>query len=178
MKFIVGLGNFGDKYAYTYHNLGFLAIERLADILELEFTKTQCRALTATGLYKGEKVLLAKPLTFMNLSGVAVRELLGYYKATVKDLLVISDDIDLQEGTIRYRENGSGGTHNGLRNIVSELSSTEFARIRIGMGRPPEYMNLADFVLSEIPKSKRQLFYDAFCNAALRAKQWLDERIA
>ncbi len=178
MKIIAGLGNFGDKYAYTYHNLGFLAVERLADILGTEFTKTQCKALTASGFYKGEKILLAKPLTFMNLSGVAVRELLHFYKASAEDLLVFSDDIDLPEGVIRYREKGSGGTHNGLRNIVAELGSTDFARIRIGMGKPPEYMSLVDYVLSEIPHAKRQLFYDAFCNAAERAKQWLDEKIA
>lgn len=177
MKFIAGLGNFGDKYAYTYHNLGFLAVERLADILDIEFTKTQCRALTGSGWYKGEKVILIKPLTFMNLSGVAIRELLSFYKASVTDLLVFSDDIDLPEGEIRFRERGSGGTHNGLRNIVSELNSTDFARVRIGMGKPPLHMALVDYVLSDIPNEKRQLFYDAFCNAAERAKQWLDEKI-
>ena len=177
MKFVAGLGNFGDKYAYTYHNLGFLAIERLADLLKVEFIKTQCHSLTATGFYKGEKIMLIKPLTYMNLSGVAIRELLGYYKAKPEDLLVLLDDIDLPEGTIRFRLNGSAGTHNGLRNIVSELGTTQFARIRIGMGRPPEFMDLADYVLSEIPQAKRQLFYEAFCNAAERAQQWLDEAI-
>ena len=138
MKIVVGLGNFGDKYAYTFHNMGFLSIEVLADKLGLKFDKKECDSLVAVGYKGGEKVVLAKPLTYMNLSGVAVKQLLAKNKATPADLLVIYDDIDLPKGNIRVRPKGSAGTHNGMRNIIAEIKTEEFRRVRIGIGKPPE----------------------------------------
>ena len=123
MKIVVGLGNFGDKYAYTFHNMGYLSVELLADKLGLKFDKKECDSLVAVGYKGGEKVVLAKPLTYMNLSGVAVKQLLAKNKATPDDLIVIYDDIDLPKGTIRVRPKGSAGTHNGMRNIISEIKT-------------------------------------------------------
>ena len=162
MKIIVGLGNFGDEYAYTFHNMGFLAVECLADRLGVKISKKQCDALVGETNIGGQKVVIAQPLTYMNLSGVAVKKLLDYYKATPNDLLVIYDDIDLDKASIRKRAKGSAGTHNGMRNIIAQIKTEEFARLRIGVGRPPMGMPLADFVLSTIPKAERKSFADAF----------------
>lgn len=177
MKIVVGLGNYGDKYAYTFHNMGFLAIEMLADKLNLKFDKRECDSLVAVGYRGGEKIVLAKPLTYMNLSGVAVKQLLGKYKATVNDLLVIFDDADIPKGSIRFRLKGSGGTHNGMRNIISTLNSEEFRRIRIGIGPVPEFVPIVDYVLSDVPKAERQKLFDAFEAASAQAVDFLDGKI-
>lgn len=177
MKIVVGLGNYGDKYAYTFHNMGFLAIEMLADKLGVKFDKRECDSLVAVGYRGGEKIVLAKPLTYMNLSGVAVKQLLAKYKATVNDLLVIFDDVDIPKGTIRFKLKGSGGTHNGMRNIISVISSEEFRRIRIGIGPVPEHVPIADYVLSDVPKAERQKLFDAFEAAATQAVDFLDGKI-
>ncbi len=176
MKIIVGLGNFGDKYAYTYHNLGFLAAEALADKLGFSFSKRECDSSVASGYFSGEQIVIARPVTFMNLSGRAVAKLLQKYKASPKDFLVIFDDIDIEKGTVRFRERGSGGTHNGIRHIVDTLGTTDFPRIRIGIGRPPEHLPLADYVLSQVPKSERQLLFDTILLAADKVIEFIKER--
>lgn len=176
MKIIVGLGNYGDKYAYTFHNMGFLAVECLADKLSLKFDKRECDALIAVGYKNGEKIILAKPLTYMNLSGVAVKQLLKKNKAELSDLCVIFDDIDIPKGTVRVRQKGSAGTHNGMRNIIAELGSNEFARIRIGIGPVPERVPLADYVLSDVPKAERQTLFDAFSLASDEAIKFLESK--
>ena len=173
MKIVVGLGNFGDKYAYTFHNMGFLSIELLADRLGLKFDKKECDSLVAVGYKGGEKVVLAKPLTYMNLSGVAVKQLLAKNKATPDDLIVIYDDIDLPKGNIRVRPKGSAGTHNGMRNIIAEIKTENFRRVRIGIGKPPENVPLADYVLSDVPKAERETMYKAFENAAIEAEKFV-----
>ena len=173
MKIVVGLGNFGDKYAYTFHNMGFLSIEVLADKLGLKFDKKECDSLVAVGYKGGEKVVLAKPLTYMNLSGVAVKQLLAKNKATPADLLVIYDDIDLPKGNIRVRPKGSAGTHNGMRNIIAEIKTEEFRRVRIGIGKPPENVPLVDYVLSDVPKAEREIMYKAFESAAEQAEKFV-----
>lgn len=155
MKIIVGLGNYGDKYAYTYHNMGFLSAECLADKLGFKFKTKECSSLVATGFINGEKVIIAKPLTYMNLSGTAVKQLLKKHKAQNSDLMIIFDDIDIPLGTIRYKESGSGGTHNGMRNIIYELDTKEFKRMRIGIGPVPENIPLASYVLGDVPKNDR-----------------------
>lgn len=161
MKIIVGLGNYGDEYAYTFHNMGFLAVDCLADRWGIRPKTRECDALTGVGTHNGEKVILAKPLTYMNLSGQAVRQLLGKYKAATTDCIVLYDDIDLPRADIRVREKGSGGTHNGMRNVVSLLGTEDIPRVRIGIGRPPEHMPLADYVLSSVPKAERPALADA-----------------
>ena len=127
MKLIVGLGNPDDKYKNTFHNLGFMSVDKVADKLGFSFTKTKCRALIAEGNVNGEKIILAKPLTYMNLSGESVRELVSFYKISTADTVVIYDDYDLLKGVIRIRENGSAGTHNGMRNIIQELGRCDLS---------------------------------------------------
>ena len=174
MKIVVGLGNFGDKYAYTFHNMGFLAAECLADRLGLKFKKRECDAMIAEGFSGGEKYVIAKPLTYMNLSGVAVKQLLKRYNAELKDLIVVFDDIDIEKGTVRVRQSGSGGTHNGMRNIIDVVGSGEFPRVRIGIGKPPELMPLATYVISDVPKSERPLLAQAIEKAADELQKFLN----
>lgn len=162
MKLIVGLGNPDPEYLNTFHNLGFMSVDKLAQKLNLAFTKEKCRALIADARVGGEKVLLAKPLTYMNLSGESVRELVNFFKVDLKDLLVIYDDYDLDKGTIRIREKGSAGTHNGMRNIIKELGTGDFARVRVGF--KPEAnckIPLLNLVLSGIKQEDKELFENA-----------------
>ncbi|MBE7087449.1 MAG: aminoacyl-tRNA hydrolase [Clostridiales bacterium] len=159
MKLIVGLGNPDKEYLNTFHNLGFMAVDETAKLLDVEFTKTKCRAMIAETKINGEKVILAKPLTYMNLSGESVRELASFYKIALSDLLVIYDDVDIGKGVIRIRESGSAGTHNGMKNIIKELGQTKFARVRIGF-KPDatSRIPLIDLVLSGISKEDKPLF--------------------
>lgn len=146
MFIIVGLGNPGRAYENTYHNLGFMAIDKFAERIGTSFKKEKYKASIAEGVFCGHKVLLAKPLTFMNNSGESVA-LLKKQFADAR-IIVLVDDIDLPDGTIRYRQRGSSGTHNGLRSIVAYIGQ-DFERIKIGTGRD-ESKDLADFVLSKI----------------------------
>ena len=161
MKIVVGLGNYGDSYAYTFHNMGFLAADCLGDRLGIQLKTRECSALTGVGSAAGEKLIIAKPLTYMNLSGKAVRELMARYGCESRDVIVVFDDIDIDRGTVRVRQNGSGGTHNGMRNIIAEIGTQDFPRVRIGIGRPPERVPLADYVLSDVPKAERKSLADA-----------------
>lgn len=171
MKIVVGLGNFGDEYAYTFHNMGFLAADCLSDRLGIKLKNRECSSLTGVGSLCGEKIVLAKPLTYMNLSGKAVKELLARYKCTSRDLIVVFDDIDIERGAVRVRQSGSGGTHNGMRNVVAECGTENFPRIRIGIGRPPENVPLADYVLGDVPRAERP----ALCEAIEKAcDEWIE----
>ena len=144
MKLIVGLGNPGMEYQFTPHNLGFLAVDRLAGELDVEVRNRQCRALTARALIGSEEVLLAKPETFMNLSGVAVRELVARHEIRPEhDLIVIYDELDLPLGTIRIRQRGRSAGHNGMASIIGALGTQEIARIRLGVA--PEQKILKPF---------------------------------
>ena len=168
MKIIVGLGNPGEKYKKTYHNLGFIAAEDAAIELRLVFKHKKCRALVAEGYIGGEKVVVAKPQTYMNLSGESVKELLGYYKARPEDLIVVYDDYDLPKGSLRIRKEGSAGSHNGMKNIVEELGTEKFARVRIGF-KGEEAIPLIDYVLSGIAKEDYPLFAETVHAAGLAA---------
>ena len=154
MKIIVGLGNPGVKYAGTRHNMGFSTVTELADRYNIRIDRAECKALTGRLILDGEKVLLAMPQTYMNLSGESVQQLLHYYKCEPKDLIVIYDDVDLDVGIVRIREKGSAGGHNGMKNIIQMIDSEEFVRIKIGVGKKPEGWDLADhgrFSDSELP---------------------------
>ncbi len=146
INIIVGLGNPGKEFEKTYHNLGFMAVDSLANDFSLKFSKKNKNYIYSEGHIEGKKVILVKPQTYMNRSGEAVVLLKQKYKDA--NLIVVCDDIDLPKGTVRFRENGSGGTHNGLRNIVSHIGQ-EFKRTKIGCGRD-ENMDLTDFVVSKI----------------------------
>ena len=157
---IVGLGNPGKTYEKTVHNLGFMALDNFAEAHGLSFTKSKFSGKIAEGIIGGEKVILLKPETYMNLSGKSVIEMMNMLKLSPAEILVISDDIDLAFADIRLRQSGSAGTHNGLRDIVSRIG-TEFPRIRIGAGRP-EFMDLATYVLSKIPQEKLDILQEKF----------------
>ena len=157
MKLIVGLGNPGDKYEYTYHNVGWLALDVLADRLGIRLSNKECDSLTGVKSVGGEKIILAKPLTCMNLSGNAVKQLLGRYKAQPSELIVVYDDIDIEKGTFRYRVKGSAGTHNGMRDIIAKIGTENFERVRIGTGRLPENVPLISYVLMTIPDTERAI---------------------
>lgn len=151
---IVGLGNPGKNYEKTVHNLGYMAIDYFASNNGLNFSKSKYFGSVAEGMVCGEKVILLKPETFMNLSGKSVENMVNMLKLDLSNLIVILDDIDLEFSSIRVRSKGSAGTHNGLRDIVSKLGEN-FSRIRIGAGRP-DNIDLATYVLSRIPNDKLQ----------------------
>ncbi|MCH5155638.1 MAG: aminoacyl-tRNA hydrolase [Clostridiales bacterium] len=175
MKLIVGLGNPGSDYACTYHNVGFMAVDALSSRLQSpDFAlDKKSNAYLSEQILFGQKTLLVKPNTYMNLSGDAVSHLARYYKIEPQDILVIYDDIDIEKGTVRARKCGSAGTHNGMRDIVGKLASTDFARVRVGIGFKPDYMALADYVLSKIPTAWRELMEKACAVAADFAEEWI-----
>ncbi len=163
MKLIVGLGNPGVEYQFTPHNMGFLAIDRIAGQCGVQISNRHCKAVTARAIVEGQPVLLAKPETFMNLSGESVRELVERYEADpAKDLIVIYDELALPFGSIRIRERGSAGGHNGMKSIIAALSgSQEFLRIRLGVA--PEYRLTKgrDYLLSPMRKAQLPLADEA-----------------
>ena len=173
MKLIVGLGNPDRQYLNTFHNLGFMCVDKVAAILNAEFNKEKFRAVISEKGTGENKIILAKPLTYMNLSGESVREITSFYKIDSKDILVIYDDYDLKTGFIRIRESGSAGTHNGMRNVIKELGTENFSRIRIGF-KPdaPTVVPLIDYVLSGIKEEDKPLFDEATTRAANAAAEF------
>ena len=158
MKIIVGLGNPDGKYNKTYHNVGFNVVDLFAKANDLKFTGTKCKA----SICKGDGFILAKPNTYMNLSGDSVYELKKYFKVSLNDILIVLDDIDLPKGKIRFRQAGSAGTHNGLRDIVNKVGITP--RLRIGIGRDNN-MDLKDYVLSTIDPVSKETLLVSYSNA-------------
>lgn len=150
MKIIVGLGNPGKEYENTFHNLGFTAADKVADKLGVRFDKNKFRALVAEAKVRGEKVVVLKPQTYMNLSGESVAEAVNFFKADLKDVIVCYDDFDLKAGSLRIRESGSAGTHNGMRSVIASLGSEKFARVRVGFNRGDKNVPLINLVLSGI----------------------------
>ena len=178
MKLIFGLGNPGAEYERTIHNAGWQALERLAHMLDATAFLPRREAQCATAQMGEEKVLLVKPMTYMNESGRCVADYLMYYKVQPADILVLYDDIDLPMGQVRVRASGGPGTHNGMRSIVSCISSTSFARVRMGMGPVPEYWDLVKYVLS-IPRGREaELFEQAIEDGACAARCILERGIA
>lgn len=158
MKLIVGLGNPGIEYQFTPHNLGFLTIDRLAGDIGVEVRNRNCRALTARAVIEEQQVLLAKPETYMNLSGMAVRELVGKYEADPgKDLIVVYDELDLPLGRIRIRQRGSSAGHNGMESIIGALGTQEFLRVRLGVGPDKKVSDGAKYLLSQFRKAQLKL---------------------
>lgn len=167
MYIIVGLGNPGSKYAHTRHNAGFDTIDMLAEANKISILEAKHKALIGKGYIGGEKVILAKPMTYMNLSGESVRELVNYYKVDETDsLIVIYDDISLNPGQLRIRKKGSAGGHNGIKNIIAQLGHDEFMRIKVGVGEKPKGYDLADYVLGHFSKEEQELMNDGYEKAA------------
>ena len=149
MYLVVGLGNPEKKYLNTFHNMGFMCVDKLAEKLGVRFEKGECCSVTAHAKVNGQKVIIAKPVTYMNLSGKAVQELTHKYKIEKGNLIVVYDDVDIPLGSLRIRKDGSAGTHNGMRNIVQLLNTEEFPRVRVGIQKDTP-MALVDFVLSQV----------------------------
>lgn len=167
MYIIVGLGNPGREYTDTRHNVGFEVIDRLAEQENISVLELKHKGIIGRGVVAGQKCILAKPLTFMNLSGECVRELVDYYKADERtELVVISDDISLEPGQIRIRKKGSAGGHNGLKNIIAHLGHDTFVRVRVGVGEKPEKWDLADYVLGRFSPEERKRMEEAVDRAA------------
>ncbi len=165
MYVIAGLGNPGKKYENTRHNLGFITVDKLAEDNGIEINKLKFKALVGEGRLSGERVLLVKPQTYMNLSGESVREIMNFYKLEPENLIVIYDDFDIAVGTIRVRKFGSAGTHNGMKSIIQQLRSDRFPRIRVGTGS--DHMgNLIDFVTGGFTREEVPLLEEAVTEAA------------
>ncbi|WP_232699020.1 aminoacyl-tRNA hydrolase [Brevibacillus daliensis] len=173
MKVIIGLGNPGKQYEDTRHNVGFLAIDKISKQLNIPLSQMKFRAIIGEGNVSGEKVLLVKPQTYMNLSGETVGQLVSYYKITANDLIVIYDDLDLPVGKLRLRVKGSAGGHNGIKSIIAHLGTQEFNRIKIGIDRPEQGKSISDYVLHSFPKSDMSFIQDAIDLSAKACEDWV-----
>ena len=169
MYLIAGLGNPTKQYEHTRHNAGFDCIDILSKMLGIKVNRLRNRAMTGTGRIGSEQVVLAKPQTYMNLSGQAVAPLMDYYKINISRLIVIYDDSDLDVGKIRIRKSGSSGGHNGMKDIIKMTGTQDFVRIRVGIGHRPEYIEMPDYVLGRPSGDERKLLDEALEQAARAA---------
>ena len=161
MKLIIGLGNPGKPYEHTRHNIGFDVIDELANKWNAPLNQSKFNGMYAVAHRPEGKVILLKPLTYMNLSGECVRPLMDYFDIDVEDIIVIYDDLDLETGKLRLRGKGSAGGHNGIKSLIQHLGTQEFNRIRVGVSRPPAGMQVADYVLSKFSKDDQPIVNDA-----------------
>jgi PTH1 family peptidyl-tRNA hydrolase len=168
MYIIVGLGNPEEKYAKTFHNMGWLAVGDAAAQLGVKFKKKECEAYVAEAFIGGEKVILARPVTYMNNSGRAVKQLVAKYKTDMEHVVILYDDYDIPKGKIRIRPEGSAGTHNGMRSVIAETGTTEFTRIRIGIHDDEVKIPIIDYVLANVREEDYNLFISA-CERAAEA---------
>lgn len=174
MKLIVGLGNPGSQYDRTRHNIGFEVIDQLADRFNVQLNESKYKGLYSV-MHKGnQKVILLKPLTYMNLSGDCIRPLMDYYKVPIENVVVIYDDLDLPVGRIRLRQKGSAGGHNGIKSIIQHLGTEKFNRIRIGINRPPEGMKVPNYVLGKFSKEDWHEMQSVVQTCADACEEWLE----
>lgn len=175
MYIIAGLGNPTLQYEGTRHNVGFDVIDTLADKYNISVDARKSRAFIGKGMIEGQMVILVKPQTYMNLSGESIRGLVDYYKIDVEhELLVIYDDISLDVGQLRIRKKGSAGGHNGIKNIIANLGTQNFPRIKVGVGEKPKKYDLADYVLSHFSKAERELMEEGYQKAVKAVEMLLD----
>ena len=178
MFIIAGLGNPGKQYEGTRHNIGWQGIDELADKYNIRVTESKFKGLTGKGMIGGEKVLLLKPLTFMNLSGECIREAVNFYKIDeTSQLIVVADDISLDVGQIRMRKKGSAGGHNGLKNIIAHLGHENFMRIKMGVGDKPAGYDLADYVLGHFSKEEEKILAESKKTAVLAIETIMSDGI-
>jgi len=175
MKLIVGLGNPGKQYEETRHNIGFKVIDELAKRMDLSLNQSKFKGLCGIGTYNGEKVMLLKPLTYMNLSGESVRPAMDYYQIDLENLLVVYDELDLPVGKIRLRQKGSAGGHNGIKSLITHLGTQEFKRIRIGVDRPKNGMAIPDYVLGRFYNEEQALIEESVHKSADACQVWLQK---
>ncbi|NLJ84498.1 MAG: aminoacyl-tRNA hydrolase [Halanaerobiaceae bacterium] len=157
MFLIVGLGNPGPRYRLTRHNAGFMAVHKLAEDFNIKANSTKFQAIIGEGHIAGNKVILAQPLTYMNSSGIAVKQIVDYYKIERDKIIIIYDDLDLPPGKLRIKKKGSSGGHNGIASIIESLGTQEIPRIRIGIGSPPEDFSVIDYVLGHFTAEERAI---------------------
>ena len=161
MYLIAGLGNPSKTYEGTRHNVGFAMIDAIADAFQIDVTTKKHKAIVGRGVIEGMKVILAKPQTYMNLSGESIREIADFYKIDPENMIIIYDDISLDIGRLRIRKKGSAGGHNGIKNIIAHLGTDVFPRIKVGIGEKPQGWDLADYVLSKYSKEEQQALREA-----------------
>ncbi len=178
MYIIAGLGNPGKQYEGTRHNIGFQVIDELADRHGIKVLENKFKGLIGKGIINGEKVILVKPLTYMNLSGECIGEIVNYFKIDeASELIVVADDISLDVGFIRMRKKGSAGGHNGLKNIIAHLGHENFIRMKVGVGDKPEGYDLADYVLGHFNKEENEILADSKKNAVLAIETVISDGI-
>ncbi|MED1512371.1 aminoacyl-tRNA hydrolase [Bacillus proteolyticus] len=175
MKLIVGLGNPGREYELTRHNIGFMAIDELAKRWNISLNEQKFKGLFGAGFVNGEKVILLKPLTYMNLSGESIRPLMDYYKIDVEDFIVMYDDLDIPVGKLRLRMKGSAGGHNGVKSTISHLGTQEFQRIRMGIDRPKNGMKVVDYVLGRFTPEELPGVNQSIEKTADACEEWLNK---
>jgi PTH1 family peptidyl-tRNA hydrolase len=172
MKLIVGLGNPGDKYAGTRHNVGFDCIDYCAKQLNIELDQSKFKGVFGKGIVNGEKVFLLKPLTYMNLSGECVRPFIDYFNIEIKDVVIIYDDMDLPVGKIRLRQKGSAGGHNGIKSLIQHLGTPEFNRIRVGVDRPQNGESIVNYVLGTYRPDEREQVVESIIQTSKAVEVW------
>ncbi|RRK10354.1 aminoacyl-tRNA hydrolase [Lactiplantibacillus garii] len=172
MKMIVGLGNIGNKYAQTRHNVGFMVVDEVAQRLNADFQTSKFEAEVATAFKDGEKVMIVKPSTYMNDSGRAVGPLMSYYNVAPADLLVVHDDLDLPLGKVRLKQKGSAGGHNGIKSIINHVGDQKFKRVKVGIDHPQK-MSVVDYVLGKFSPAQQAAFNDAKITAVAAIEAWL-----
>ena len=166
MYLIVGLGNPEEEYSRTRHNMGFDTINKISEKYNIKVNKLKFNSLYGIGEIEGEKVILVKPQTFMNLSGNAVKDFMNFYKILPENILVIYDDLDIEPGIIKIRKKGGPGTHNGMKSVTQEIQTQDFPRIRVGIGNPEYKNDLLNYILTRIPDEEYKLLESAIITAA------------
>jgi len=174
MKLVAGLGNPGPEYALTRHNLGFLLLDKFVDKHSVIFSKKKFQSVFAELTLGPEKLILLKPQTFMNSSGEAVRAAMDFYKISAPDLLVLSDDLDQDFGAVRFREKGSSGGHNGLKSVIAQLGHENFARVKMGIGKPPDNIPVLDYVLGKFSAAEQKLLPEILAKGLEHINRWLN----
>ena len=177
MYLIVGLGNPEPEYSKTRHNMGFDTINKIASKYKIEMNRTKFNAIYGSGIIEGKKVILVKPQTFMNLSGQAVREFVNFYKVENDNLIVIYDDMDIEKGTMKTRKKGGPGSHNGMKSIVHEIASTDFPRVRIGIGTPENKNDAVNYVIGHVTDEEYELLQKGVEKAELAVEEILKNGI-
>ena len=166
MYLIVGLGNPENEYSNTRHNMGFDTINEIAKRNNIIISKTKFKGLYEIGIIQGSKVILLKPQTYMNLSGESVREIVDFYNISLEEIIVIYDDIDVEKGNIKIRKKGGPGSHNGMKSIIENLNSTEFGRVRVGIGQPEFKNDMVNYVIGKVPKEEIEILVQGTKKAA------------
>lgn len=174
MKLIVGLGNPGKEYEKTRHNVGFMVMNRLSEVMNVSISNSKFKGEYVKFKYKGEDIILLKPMTYMNSSGESVIQVMKYFKIDVNDLLVIYDDLDMPVGKLRLRESGSAGGHNGIKSIIAHVGTQSFKRIRVGIDKHP-YMKVVDYVLGRFNKDEQPLIEEGIDNAVKAVELYLNK---